>query len=113
MTQDTCECLDEPMLFSQYDVVRYLGRDETGGRFGDVELWQCKICQRLWLHYLVEYEAFSRSGRYFMGLITPEAASMLRADEAIEYLDNLEWHLYGGSYFGRKGKSRSKVDVSL
>lgn len=35
-----------------------------------------------------------------MGLITQEVANGLPANKAIEYLENLEWHLYGGSYFG-------------
>ena len=113
MKEYSCECLDEPILFNQYDVVKHLGIDEINGRFGEVELWQCKKCRRFWLHYLVEYEAFKGSGRYFMGLITQEVANSLPANKAIEYLENLEWHLYGGSYFGRKGKSKFKVYVDL
>lgn len=108
-----CECLNEPMGFDQYNIVKDLDRDETNGRFGEVELWQCKKCGRFWLHYLVEYEAFKGSGRYFMGLITQEVANALAPDKAIEYLDQLEWHLYGGSYFGRKGKSTGKVNADL
>lgn len=47
-----------------------------------------------------------------MGLITPEIADALSPNEAVGYLDQLEWHLFGGSYFlGKKGRSTSKVNA--
>jgi hypothetical protein len=102
------------MASDQYHKVRDAGVDTTNGRYGQVEIWQCRICGRLWLRYAVEYEAYSSSGRYFMGLITPEAANALSADGGVEYLNSLEWHLYGGSYFGgEKGRSTGKVHVDL
>ena len=114
MSEQSCECLDEPMWFDRYNIVKFIGRDETNGRFGQVELWQCKSCGRYWLHYAVEYEAFTGSGRYFMGLITPEIADALSPNTAVEYLEKLDWHLYGGSYFsGKKGKSAGKVCADL
>ena len=113
MNEQLCKCLNEPMLFDQYNKVRHLGVDETHGRFGDVELRQCKQCGHHWLHYSVEYEAFTGSGRYFMGLITLEVADTLSSDKAVEYLNTLDWHLYGGSYFGKKGKSINKVNADL
>jgi len=101
------------MNFNQYNKVKFIGVDETNGRFGEVSIWQCKTCGRYWLHYLVEYEAFTGSGRYFMGLITQKIADTLSPNTAIEYLNELDWHLYGGSYFGRKGRSANKVNADL
>jgi hypothetical protein len=102
------------MSFGQYIPVRFLGIDKTNGRYGEVHIWRCKTCGQHWLHYSVEFEAFTKSGRYFMGLITPEIAETLSPASAIEYLDKLDWHLYGGSYFdGRKGKSQGKVNADL
>ena len=108
----SCKCLNKPLSFDDYDEVRRLGVDSTNGRYGEVNLWRCKRCGRYWLRYQVEYEAFTGSGRYFMGLITPEKAEILAPDEVVPYLNQLEWHLYGGSYFfGKKGRTTGKVDV--
>ena len=114
MNTQPCICLNEPLTFDQYNKVKFIGIDETNGRFGEVNIWQCKRCGQHWLHYLVEYEAFSKSGRYFMGLIPPELAETLSPDAAVDYLSKLDWHLYSGSYFdGRKGKSTGQVHVDL
>lgn len=107
---DACPCQEEPQPFTHYDEVRAIGTDETNGRFGDVTLRRCNHCGCLWLHYLVEFESRSRSGRYFMGLITPDAAETLTAEAAVPYLESLDWHLYGGSFFdGKQGKSYSRI----
>ena len=88
--EKTCVCLEGPRMFGHYVLVRIIGVDETKGRFGDVKLRRCRDCGRHWLHYFVEYEAFTGSGRWYMGLITPEAASDLRPEDAVEYLNSLE-----------------------
>ena len=114
MTEPPCRCLNEPMTDDQYQEIQLIGVDQTNGRYGDVTLKQCKRCDRYWLHYHVEYEAFTGSGRYFLGLIAPETASTLSPDAAVDYLNRLEWHLYGGSYFGgAKGRSTGRVSVDL
>lgn len=103
-----CICLDLPLPFYHYEELKHIGVDLINGRYGQVTLKRCLHCQRLWLHYFVEYEAFSRSGRYFMGVITPQAAETITAETAVEYLESLDWHLYGGSYFdGKAGRSTS------
>lgn len=101
------------MPFQAYEKVRFIGIDTTNGRFGEVNLWQCRKCGRYWLHYLVEYEAFTGSGRYFMGLITPLVADSLSPRGAVDYLNGLDWHLFGGSYFGKKGRSTGEVHADL
>ena len=104
-----CICLNLPLPFDHYEKIRFIGRDETLGRFGEVTLKQCRHCQRYWLHYFVEYEAYRKSGRYFMGLITAADAETMRPEMAVDYLGSLDWHLYGGSYFdNQSGKSTSQ-----
>jgi len=112
MNTDICLCLSAPLSFDQYDPIQFIGIDDTHGRFGEVKMLQCKTCGRYWLHYFVEYESFRGSGRYFMGLIAPEIAETLTPDRAVKYLNSLDWHLYGGSYFlGRKGRVSGQVNV--
>ena len=114
MVTRPCSCLNAPLAADQYEIVAHLGVDTTHGRYGEVEIWRCEQCQRWWLHYRVEYEAFPGSGRYFMGLIRPNAAERLTPEAAVPYLNHLRWHLYGGSYFGGKaGRARGKVQVDL
>ena len=111
MKNISCECLEKPLSFDQYETVKNIGIDKTNGRFGEVEVKRCKKCGRLWLHYFVEYESFKNSGRYFMAPLTPETADALTPEKAIPYLRQLDWHLFGGSYFGKKGKSFGDIVV--
>lgn len=104
-----CICLDSPLTYKHYKEIGFLGEDETHGRFGQVSIKQCKLCGRYWLHYFVEYEHHRGSGRYFMGLISLETARTLKPEAAVDYLNTLDWHLYGGSYFSHAGKSSSEV----
>ena len=113
MDSQDCLCLQEPQAFDQYETTRFVGVDKANGRYGEVNIWRCKRCGRHWLHYLVEYESEPHSGRIFMGLINPRLAESLTPDKAIDYLDGLDWHLYGGSYFGGKGRSSSSIATEL
>ena len=54
MNEQACVCLNEPMPFQAYQTVKFIGIDTTNGRFGEVNLWQCRKCGRCWLHYLVD-----------------------------------------------------------
>ena len=80
-----------------------VGIDYTHGRFGEVTIKRCVHCAAVWLHYLVEYEAFSQSGRWFRGLIDEARVATITAEGAIDTLKQLEWHFYGGSYFAHAG----------
>lgn len=92
---------------------KWIGIDETDGRFGEVSIRQCHSCQRQWLHYFVEYEHLSKSGRWYRGIIDDEIAQVVTPENAVEILSNLEWHFYGGSYFfGKFGRSCGQLDVS-
>jgi hypothetical protein len=113
LKQTFCECLQQPMGLNRYTHIKHLGIDQTHGRFGAVDVLQCNVCSRYWLQYFIDYEGFTASGRYFMGLITPEIAELLSPDQAVDFLSSLDWHLYGGSFFGRKGKSTGPINADL
>ena len=93
-----CVCEQGGARFTEFES-RDVGRDETEGRFADVTLNLCRTCGRTWLRYLVEYEAFSRSGRWARGLISEADANTISPETAVAHLNGLEWYLYGGSYF--------------
>jgi hypothetical protein len=84
-----------------------LGMD---GSFGDVTLYRCRQCRRLWLHYHYENEALTGSGLWYHGLIPPEMEGPVKLETACEILDNLYWS--GGSHFGsRRFRRHGKIDL--
>ena len=91
-----------------------LGLDLRNGRSGQVALHRCGSCGAPWLHYAVEYEAFSGSGRWFCGRLEEAAVESVSAANAISTLAGLEWYWAGGSYFdGEVGKGSGAVPVDL
>ena len=103
-----CECFSPDAKFFLFDKY-YIGVDETNGRFGDVSIYCCKKCSRLWLHYLVEFEAYSKSGRWYRGLIKSKDKKKIKSNNAIKYLEKLKWYLYGGDYYSISGKASGKI----
>lgn len=100
-----CECLVTPQ--SNRISFRELGMDS---RFAEASILICPKCGRHWLRYFYENEAFSASGRWYLGLITEEQSSTLIANGAKSTLEGLIWYFYGGSYFqGRKGKGSGPI----
>jgi len=104
-----CRCATPPLDHRDF-VKEELGVDESGGRFADVAIERCRLCGRSWLRYHYEIEAFSRSGRWYRGLVTPEQAARATPATALKILAELPWHLYGGSYFDTTGR---RSDVPL
>ena len=108
-----CNCMKPPFYHSEFDSSD-IGVDKTNGRFGQVSLKTCKRCGRKWLHYQIEYEAFSGSGRWYRGLISDDLLKTVTPESAVVILEGLDWHFYGGSYFktqGRKGSGQIFVDI--
>lgn len=94
-----CECMERgPRRFAEAPV----GIDRTNGRFGEVAVRTCRACGRRWLHYLVEYEAFTASGRWYAGVLADGAE--VTAEGAVALLQSLPWHAYGGSWWGTTGR---------
>jgi len=80
-----------------------IGTDHTDDRNAEVSILQCKLCQRIWLKYFVEFESFTKSGRWYKGIITKKDVAGIKPENAVEYLENLDWYIYGGSYFESTG----------
>ena len=77
----------------------------------DVSLAQCTTCSQNWCRLFYEQEAFSRSGRWYLGAITESQARHINKENAILTLEALEWYWYGGSYFDRVGISSGKIHL--
>ncbi len=108
-----CGC-EQPAQSSSDYRTSALGVDHTNGRYADVSILQCRLCQRIWINYLVEFESFSKSGRWYKGIVSKKELSKITPENAIEYLENLDWYIYGGSYFestGTFGQGKANVDL--
>src|SRR5512142_3061023 len=95
---DACPCLEAETHFCGFDK-KAIGVDE---QYGEVILWTCKRCGRLWLHYLIEYEYLTGAGRMFTGIISPESAARVTAENAVATFEKMDWYVRGGSAFGGK-----------
>jgi hypothetical protein len=102
---EPCGCFTGPPY--RLDFKKDLGLDV---RFAEVTLLACPACGQRWLRYFYEVEAFTASGRWYLGAITPEQAASLTAEGAKAVLEGLEWYFYGGSYFdGKSGKASGRI----
>lgn len=102
-----CDCLRIPLGAS--GDAEHLGQDS---RFAEVSVLTCPSCGRRWLRYFYEVEAFTGSGRWYLGVISPESLSTLTVEAARSVLESLDGYFYGGSYFGGK-TSRGSGPIML
>ena len=108
-----CRCFIPPLHYMNYEEVT-LGVDKTNGRYADVSLFTCLHCTTKWLHYYAEYEAYSRSGRWYRGIISDKEAKEITPESAVAYLERLDWYIFGGSWFssqGMYGKGKVRADL--
>ncbi len=98
-----CRCFTPPFSYTDY-VSEPIGIDMTNQRCGEVSLETCKHCGTKWLKYLVEYEAFTASGRWFRGLITDVQLATFDPQNAVPFLEQMPWHFVGGSYYSSRGQ---------
>lgn len=109
---ETCVCCMPPIHYSNFERT-FLGIDETRGRFAEVGFDTCIHCRNVWLVYFVEYESRSGSGRWYRGIIAEKDRAGMTPESSVSYLEQLDWYLYGGSYFsstGKIGKGKLYVD---
>jgi hypothetical protein len=101
----TCSCFTAPQDFLVSD--KELGMDED---FAEVSILICLLCGQDWLRYFCELEAFTASGRWYLGAIPAEQAARLAAADAKVALEALSWYFYGGSYYGgRSGRASGRI----
>ena len=80
-------------------VLSNLGQAEKAeGRYADVWVQECRECHLLWLRYAVEYEGFSKSGRWARRHIGQPDAETITPERAVGHVENGSY-VYGGSYF--------------
>jgi hypothetical protein len=83
------------------------GTDKT---HGEAEVKWCLLCGRFWLRYLIEEEAFSNSGRWYLGEVSPYQASRITADQVRSEFEIMSRYFYGGSYYeGRSGLTSGPI----
>jgi hypothetical protein len=108
-----CRCHNPPFDYRGF-VSTPIGIDMTNGRYGEVSSKKCVLCGTKWLHYFVEYEAFTASSRWFQALISDEALATLTPEQAVPFLEQQPWYFLGGSYFQSRGqRSTGKVRADL
>lgn len=106
-----CICLDREAGNVDYTHFKKvdLGMDK---HYGEVSVRRCKLCGRHWLHYYYVLEAFSNSGRWYTGIISPETAETVSAENALDILSMLDSYYCGGSYYeGKVSKSKGRPRI--
>ena len=99
----SCACFEgEWQKRPRFDIERVTGTD---ARYAEITIERCTLCHSRWLHYLVEEEGISRSGRWFRGLISTD--TNVTAASAAQLLASLDWYWAGGSYFDGETHRRS------
>lgn len=97
-----CPCYLEPealVLTSQ------LGMDSN---HAEVSVLHCPQCGQQWVRYFYEVEAFSKSGRWYLGAADGEVS----ADTARTVLEQSLEYWQGGSYFeGKKTLSNGPIET--
>jgi hypothetical protein len=84
-----CKCKIPPLSYKNY-IDCWIGVDKRNGRFADVEIKMCLHCKRKWVKYLVEFEAFSESGRWYSGIVDDSDLQYLTPENAIECIERLD-----------------------
>jgi hypothetical protein len=106
---NVCECF-EPAKGPVSPEVLYSGVDTTNSNYGEVTLSRCQRCATVWLRFFIEYESFSRSGRWYRAPIPAERVSGVAAEHAISLLNSLSPRFAGGSYYDSTGfETRGRV----
>lgn len=94
-----CECLTPPLYIANFNEQRLTGYDETNNWFGEVSIETCNQCGTKWLRYFVEYEAFTKSGRWYKGVISDEVSNIVTPQNSVSILQDLDWWIAGGVTF--------------
>jgi hypothetical protein len=102
---ESCACFVAPP--ARLSDAKTFGLDS---QLAEVSVLICQDCGQYWLRYYYEVEAFTGSGRWYLGAITPEQFATLTLEQAKDTLERLSWYYYGGSYYqGRSGRSSANI----
>jgi hypothetical protein len=100
-----CSCFTAPGKYLVIDTE--LGMDNN---YAQASLLVCPLCGQHWLRYFYELEAFTASGRWYLGAVTQDQVAGLTAEKAKEILESLTWYFYAGSYYGGKsGRTSGRI----
>ena len=78
--------------------------DPSNGRYGNVVIETCQYCGSKWVHYQLEIEGLSQSGRWYRGMVADDELPSLTPETALSKVENLAWYMYGGSYYNSEGE---------
>jgi hypothetical protein len=105
--RDACACFVAPS--THLLAIKELGLDS---RLAEVSVLICQECGQHWLRYFYEVEAFTASGRWYLGAITSGEFATLTVEQAKAILEGLGWYYYAGSYYqGRTGRSSGTITL--
>lgn len=96
-----CACEKHDLIESEFRT-SIVGTDLTDGRNAEVSVIQCRLCQRIWIKYAVEFSNSPESARWYKGIIAKKEVAGMKLEDVVEHLENLEWYVCGGSFFGNK-----------
>lgn len=96
-----CACEKHDLIESEYRT-SIVGTDFTDSRNAEVSIIQCRLCQRIWLKYFIKSENSPELSRWFKGIIAKKEVAEMKPENAVEYLENLQWYVCGGNFFGNK-----------
>lgn len=72
--------------------------DKANDRNAEASVLQCRLCQRIWIIYSIKSD-LTKTEKWFKGIVAKKDLSSITPENAVQYLENLDWYLYGGSYF--------------
>lgn len=102
-----CACQEGGPRFPRAINERYIGRDETKGRFADVELIRCGLCRQLWIKYLIENEGFTNATRWGEAPIDEARAATITAEEAPGFIEEAPRAVLSGCGYLWAGEPRA------
>jgi len=103
-----CSCLKGDFRLTKF-FFKYLGWDRE---YGVSSILTCRDCGRRWLRYYYCDEAFSKSGRWFCGLLEYFLSERVNADTAKHILETMDYYFQGGSFYsGIISKQSGKINL--
>lgn len=93
-----CKCNKPPFYFEDYKT-KDLGEDS---HFAVVTIDTCKKCGTKWVNYLIEEEFRTKAGRWWRAPLDATYMNKLKAANAKDYLESLEWCFVGGPFYNGK-----------